>query len=556
MISFSTSKIFLGKNIDSFSKQMESSINEIDWILFIIFLFLTLSAPILELIANWVREVLAQRMERDTRDELYMNLLGKSQSFHDKQRLGDLMARSTHDVRQLNYLISPALTLIFQSISEILITIIIIAINYPIQLIICPIIFNILFIFALRTYVKRFGPVTKKKQVEFGNLNAILNESLSGIEVIKGMAQERRSMKKYQNQAKKNLELGIKEGVIQAHYLPIFMVAVTIVFSLTHGIILYYQGGFTVGGIIAYMVLINNFFFPTSVSVWAWAMYSRAIAGADRILEVMNLTSEIGENSNPIVRELEGDVEFQNVTFSYPETNNDVLKNISFKIKKGKTIAIVGTTGSGKTTCTKLISRLYDVNDGRILIDGKNIEKYSLHSLRNQISYIEQDVFLFSKSIIDNIAFGRKTNKNEIIKAAKSAQAHEFIMNLPDGYDTTVGERGVKLSGGERQRIAIARAFLSNPKILVLDDSTSAIDSATEEKIQLAISNILEGRTTFLITHRLSQIRWADHIIVFKQGKIAAQGTHFELLGESDEYRKIFLTRFDKSIEELLGVKT
>jgi len=369
------------------------------------------------------------------------------------------------------------------------------------------------------------------------------------------MAQENRSLKKYQKQAKKNLELGVKEGTIQAHYIPSFMVAVTIVFSLIHSVLLYYEGMFTIGGIIAYMVLINNFFFPTSVSVWAWAVYSRAIAGADRILEIMNQTSEIGENINPVIKGIDGEVEFQNVSFHYPGTKNKVLKNLSFKIKKGQTVAIVGTTGSGKTTCTKLISRLYDVTNGKILVDGKDVKGYSLHSLRNQIAYIEQDVFLFSKSIIDNISFGRESNKEEIIKAAKNAQAHDFIMELPEGYDTTVGERGVKLSGGERQRIAIARAFLSNPKILILDDSTSAIDSATEEKIQLAISNILKGRTTFLITHRLSQIRWSDLIIVFKQGNIMAQGSHFDLLETSEEYRKIFLTRFDKTIDELLEGK-
>jgi ATP-binding cassette subfamily B protein len=231
------------------------------------------------------------------------------------------------------------------------------------------------------------------------------------------------------------------------------------------------------------------------------------------------------------------------------------LKNVSFEILPGQTVAIVGTTGSGKTTLTKLISRLYDVSNGNILIDDLNVQKFSFESLRNQISYIEQDLFLFSNSISENIAFGQVGSKEQIIQAAKDAQAYDFIMELPKQFDSEIGERGVQLSGGERQRLAIARAFLSNPKILILDDSTSAIDSATEELIQRAISRVLENRTTFIITHRLSQIRWADLILVLKQGQIIAKGTHYDLLKDSKEYRKIFLTRFDKTLEELLLIK-
>lgn len=548
-ITLSMSNVYLGKNIDSFNQLV------LDWFLLVTFLVLAVSKPMMDLFASWMREVLAQRMERDTRKELYVNLLGKSQSFHDEQRIGDLMARATNDVRQLNFLISPAFTQIFDSISGIIITIVIIAINYPVQLIIFPIIFNILFMFALKDYVKRLGPITKQKEAKFGDLNAVLNESMAGIEIVKGMAAEKRSFKQYRKQTKKYAELGIKEGIIQARYIPSFMVAITIVLCLSQATYLLYIGQFTIGGIIAYCVLINNFFYPTSISVSAWGTYTRAIAGAGRVLEVMNQSSEIGEIPYAIRQEIRGNVEFDNVSFKYPQTEKCVLKNISFKVEEGQTIAIVGTTGSGKTTCTKLISRLYDINEGKILIDGIDIKNYSLQSLRKQIAYIEQDIFLFSRSISENIAFGRETSEEKIIKAAIDAQAHDFIMKMPQGYKTLVGERGVKLSGGERQRIAIARAFLSDPKILVLDDSTSAIDSATEEEIQKAISEVLKGRTTFLITHRLSQIRWANYILVFKQGRIIAQGTHFDLLKTCEEYRKIFLTRFDKTLEQLLGAE-
>ncbi|MFX1601434.1 MAG: ABC transporter ATP-binding protein, partial [Promethearchaeota archaeon] len=218
----------------------------------------------------------------------------------------------------------------------------------------------------------------------------------------------------------------------------------------------------------------------------------------------------------------------------------------------GQTVAIVGTTGSGKTTLTKLISRLYDVNNGKILIDNIDIREYALESLRSQISFIEQDVFLFSDTLFNNISFGRTSSINEIIQVAKEAQAHDFIREFPNQYNSEVGERGVQLSGGERQRIAIARAFLSDPKILILDDSTSAIDSNTEDKIQRAIRNILKDRTTILITHRLSQIRWADLIIVLKKGEISAMGTHEDLLKSSEEYQKIFIKKFDMDISQLI----
>jgi ATP-binding cassette subfamily B protein len=219
-----------------------------------------------------------------------------------------------------------------------------------------------------------------------------------------------------------------------------------------------------------------------------------------------------------------------------------VLKDISFEAKPGETIAIVGQTGSGKSTLTKLVNRTYDTSVGRVLIDGVDVREWSLESLRSQISTIEQDIFLFSRTIAENIAFGagEATTREQIERAAREAQAHEFITSFPDGYDTIVGERGVTLSGGQRQRIAIARAFLTNPRILILDDSTSAIDSATEDQIQRAMRRILTGRTTLLITHRISQIRWADRILVLRRGELVAHGTHEELLATSEAYRRFF----------------
>jgi len=325
-----------------------------------------------------------------------------------------------------------------------------------------------------------------------------------------------------------------------------------ITIGLIHAIYLFTLNQINIGQIITYLGLMATLRFPTFISIFIFAIVKNAKISSDRLLNFMNEETLIDENPEGVEKLLEGNIKFENVSFSYAKNGRPVLQNISFEIKPGQTVAIVGTTGSGKTTLTKLLSRLYDVDKGRILVDGVDVKDYALNSLRSQISYIEQDVFLFSDTIFNNISFGRTSSLEDIVKVARGAQAHEFISSFPNGFESEVGERGVQLSGGERQRIAIARAFLTNPRILILDDSTSAIDSATEDKIQEAISNILKNRTTILITHRLSQIRWADLILVLKRGEIAAEGTHEELLKTSEEYRKIFVKRFDVSLDQLL----
>lgn len=520
----------------------------------IIILILGVSGPIIRLINSVLREILAQRLERDVRKEFYANLLGKSQSFHDQQKIGEVMARTTDDVRMLNFMVSPAFSLILESFTAMVVPIIYVAIFFPTQLIIAPLIFVITFLFALRDYIHKIGPVTGIMRAEFGQMNAVLNETLTGIEVVKGNTQESAEMKKYFGKAKRYRDAFVKQGHIQAKYLPFLLLAISITFGLAHSIYLYTQGVMNIGQIIAYLGLIGLLRFPTFISIFVFAIVRMAVTSSQRLLDFMNEETDIDENLEGIEKVLDGEVKFENVSFSYGK-GSLVLKNISFEIKSGQTVAIVGTTGSGKTTLTKLISRLYDVNEGKILIDNIDVRDYALDSLRSQISYIEQDVFLFSTTVFDNIAFGRVSSLEEIEIAAKQAQAHQFISEFPEGYNSEVGERGVQLSGGERQRIAIARAFLTNPRILILDDSTSAIDSATEDKIQRAIHNILKDRTTIIITHRLSQIRWADLIIVLKRGEVIAQGTHEELLKTSEEYRKIFIKKFDVSLEQLLKGK-
>jgi len=540
--------IFIGQVVSALLLGFIDSIGNYIAVIFI----LGIIGPLLRIFSRMMVEILAQRLERDARKEFFSNLLGKSQSFHDRQKIGELMARVTDDVRMLNFLISPALSLIVESFTFLFIPLIYIILFYPFQLIIEPIFFSVSFLILLRTYSRKIGPVTARLRGSAGKMNATLNETLSGIEVVKATVQENKEMKKYFVNAKNYKDAYIDRGKLQARYLPILVLGLIITAGFAHCVVLFNFGIMNIGEIIAYLGILGLLRFPTNISMFVFGIIRLAGSSANRLLELMNKKTEIDENIKGKSKLFKGDVIFENVNFTYPDSKSPVLKDISFEVKAGQTVAIVGTTGSGKTTLTKLISRLYDISNGRILVDGNDIRNYALQSLRDQISYIEQDVFLFSTSIFENISFGRVSSIEQVISVAKQAQAHDFINELPDEYQSEVGERGVQLSGGERQRIAIARAFLSDPRILILDDSTSAIDSNTEDKIQYAIKNILKNRTTFLITHRLSQIRWADLIIVLKNGVITDKGTHEDLIKTSKEYRRIFVKKFDIEEEQLL----
>jgi len=316
--------------------------------------------------------------------------------------------------------------------------------------------------------------------------------------------------------------------------------SITLAAGLIHALLLFRAGLLNIGGVVGYFGLLLMLDFPTFSSLWAYSRISLGLAGAKRILELMNRENNLDQNITGYTGPMRGEVEFDDVTFHYDGADPS-LERVSFKVQPGQTVALVGQTGSGKTTLARLINRTYDVTSGQVQVDGVDVRDWNLESLRRSVSIIEQDIFLFSRTVAENIAFGKPgATRGEIETAAKAAQAHEFILSFNDGYDTVVGERGVTLSGGQRQRLALARAFLTDPRILILDDSTSAIDSATEDKIQRAIYAASRGRTTFIITHRLSQIRWADLILVIRGGKLAAVGTHDDLMRTSEAYRRIF----------------
>ncbi|MGH2535547.1 MAG: ABC transporter ATP-binding protein [Thermomicrobiales bacterium] len=496
-------------------------------------------------LGGWITaEFLAKRMERDARDELYLSLLGKSQTFHNRQRVGDLMARAANDVRQINFMVVPGMMLIVDSFLSLVLPIALIGL-LDWRLLLSPLLFTLAFLIALRHYMRRLNPISLEMRTRFGTLNAGLTEAVTGIEVVKSTGQESQERRKFGLNARGYRDAFVRQGMVQARYLPTLLLAVATTGALLHGVWMVTEDRLTVGELVAYLGLVQLLRFPTFISIFTFSLVQLGIVSAGRILDLMREETELDENTTGYRAAIAGEIVFDRVTFGYE--GEPVLKEVSFVAEPGQTVAIVGETGSGKSTLTKLVNRIYDVDGGRILIDGVDVRDWSLDSLRSQISTIEQDIVLFSRPIAENIAFslGQQVEIEAIQRAAKDARAHDFITETPEGYETVIGERGVTLSGGQRQRVAIARALLTDPRILMLDDSTSAIDSATEDEIQRAIRRVLEARTTLLITHRLSQIRWADKVLVLRRGRLIDQGTHEELLERCDLYRRIF-ARYDE----------
>jgi ATP-binding cassette subfamily B protein len=504
--------------------------------------------------------VLGQRVERDTRAELYLSLMGKSQTFLNRQPVGDLMARATYDVQQISLMIAPNSGLILESLFALIVPLVTIALLRT-ELLLVPTLFLISFGVAIQRYNRALEPVASAMNERFGKLNAELAESIGGIEVVKGFAQEQQEEHHFMAAARAYRDSFVRSGAIQARYMPLLLYGLAFGLAFGHALLLVLRGQISIGQAIAYMTLMETLHSPTVMSLTTFAAVQVGLASAARILSLITAKTELDENSGGYSAPMGGAIVFEDVSFGYDRLRTEnqepittdgqlvlgsqfsVLRDISFQARPGETIAIVGQTGAGKTTLTKLVNRIYDTSAGRVLIDGVDVRDWSMDSLRSQIATIEQDIFLFSRTVAENIAFGARTppTREQIEQAARLAQAHMFIAALPNGSDTVVGERGVTLSGGQRQRIAIARAFLTNPRILILDDSTSAIDSATEDQIQQAMRHILEGRTTLLITHRLAQIRRADRILLLKNGALIAQGTHAELLATSAAYQRIFV---------------
>jgi ATP-binding cassette subfamily B protein len=494
---------------------------------------------LMQFFRNFGFEFAAQRIERDVRDEFYISLLGKSMTFHSFQSIGDLMARATNDIREVNYIFSPGLNMVLGSLNFLFIPIGIGASIHP-ALLLTPLLFFCLYFVAIAYFLKILKPITEEVRSTFGTLNSRLAEDIDGIETVKAASQEEAEIARFKENSRAFRDANIRQGDIEARFIPLLLLALAMGFGLLHALILHQLGLIPLSGVISYFSGLSMLGFPTNTSIRSYSQISLGIAGARRLLAVMNTENNLDQNEFGHSTVIKGKVSFENVSFAYDGSNLN-LQDLTFDVNPGQTVAIVGQTGSGKTSLVRLINRTYDPLHGSVKIDGLDLREWKLDSLRGQISIIEQDIFLFSKSVAENIAFGKQNaTHEEIVNAAKKAQADGFIEELPEGYDTVIGERGATISGGQRQRLALARAFLTDPKILILDDSTSAIDSKTEDEIQHAIKLASEGRTTFIITHRLSQIRWADLIIVMRKGRIAAIGTHEQLMQTSKPYRNLF----------------
>jgi ATP-binding cassette subfamily B protein len=535
---YGTIQVYIGKSFDGIMGAAGAAAGGALTVLALVMAGAALLQGLTGLVRNYSVEFLAQRVERDCRDEYYASLLEKSRTFHGRRRVGDLMARATYDVHTLNLMFSPGFMLIVDSLMAYGVPMVMIALIDP-RLLLMPVLFSVLLVVTLIDYNRKLKPVSIVQQEQYGKLSAGMEEIVAGIAAVKSNVQERYELQKFLNDARTFRDYFVQQGIIQAKYWPMLVFSVFWGGALFHGLLLWRQGALSLGEVIGFMGLFNTFRFVTYISLFSFNMVQHGMASAERILEIVKTETELDQNLEGISRPIRGRVDFETVFFSYNKTI--VLRRVNFSIRPGMTVAIVGRTGSGKTTLTRLINRIFDPEVGNVLIDGTDVRSWNLDSLRSQIAVIEQDIFLFSRSIRDNIAFGREDASEEDIRgAAEQARAHEFILGFKDGYDTLVGDRGVTLSGGQRQRIALARAFLTDPRILILDDSTSAVDSKTEDEIQKAMRNISKDRTTFIITHRLSQIRWADHILVLHRGEVVAQGKHEDLLGRSGDYRRIF----------------
>lgn len=489
--------------------------------------------------AIYALEAFACGLERDARRDIFSSLLRKSQTFFNRRPVGDLSARATGDAEAMNLMMSPGVDMAVDLVLSLLVPIVFVALIDP-ELLLSPVVFIILFVVALLEHGRRLEPVSLATRKRFGLMSAQVSEAVTGIESVEATGRRAAVQKHFAELADDYRAAFVAQGRTQALYIPPLLLTLALALGLLHGVNLVRSGDISIGELVAFLGLMGSLRAPTQLASLSIGLIYLGVAGARRMLEVINDPSGDDEQQGGHSAVIDGGISFENVTFGYGDT--PVLRDISFTVPPGATVALVGTTGSGKSTLLHLLNRTYEADEGRVVVDGVDVTDWNLRSLRSQIAVIEQDVMLFSTSIGDNLAFGAGADisRERLEEAARMAQAHDFITASEHGYDTMVGERGITLSGGQRQRIAIGRALVTDPRVLVLDDSTSAVDSATEAQIQQAVRQASSGRTTFLITTRLSRIRSADHILVLDRGRIVGQGDHDGLIESCDLYRRIF----------------
>jgi len=494
-------------------------------------------------VSTIVNEWVSWTSQKRIREEFFDSMQNKPLKFHDSVKTGELMALATNDLSQVGGLISPG----FSWMADVFISILAAAIltffvlDAP-QLFLLSIPFLIAYIWAIFSYNKKMAPISQTFMRKWSGIATAVQDNITGAEVVRAFAEESYERKKFMDYVFDFRNTWYKRQILQARYFPTLILFSLIGTSVLIGSFLIVDGQISIGTLIGFTGVLFTLIPPTYIISFAVTIFNGGLAGARRIynMEMKEVGEDVGKISDATIKQIVGTIAFKNVSFQYPTSKGPILDDISFVVAPGQTIAIVGPTGTGKSSLIKLLLRLYDYS-GKIFMNYVDIQEIPIELLRKSIGLIEQDIYLFPRSIRENIAFGaRDATDYEITKAAKLAQAHDFITKLPKGYDTYVGEKGSQLSGGQRQRVALARTFLTNPRILILDDSTSSVDSKTEEEIVKAIDAVSQGRTTFIITHRLSQIRRADCVIVIKGSKIVAKGHHSKLIRTSPDYRRIF----------------
>jgi ABC-type multidrug transport system fused ATPase/permease subunit len=490
---------------------------------------------------NWT-EITSQNVARDLRNEIQRKLDQLSFSFHDQMQSGQVLSRTIQDVERIRFLTGRAvLRLVEGAILLIGTGVMLIWMNPSLGILVVLILPFLLH----RAYVfgRRFRPLSLKIQDQLGVLTTHVEQNLRGALVVKGFAQEEAEHERFLFENEKWFKLSIVATRLQAVNVPLLNLLANFgtVIILMYGGILFSRGEITLGVLVAFISYLAQLVRPLSLMGRVVPMLAIAASSGERIFDILDAPMDVTDAQDAIeMRDIKGYVRFEGVSFGY-NPQHPVIKGISFEVKPGQMVALLGATGSGKSTIINLLSRFYNPTVGRVTIDDVDTQSVELRSLRRQIGFVLQDTWLLAASVRENIAFGvPQASELDIIEAAREAQAHEFIMDMPQGYDTLIGERGVTLSGGQKQRIAIARALLTDPRILVLDDATSSVDTETERLIQQTLARLMQKRTTFVIAHRLSTVRNADLILVLEKGQMIASGTHHTLIEESPQYAEIY----------------
>ncbi|MBT9156672.1 MAG: putative multidrug export ATP-binding/permease protein [Firmicutes bacterium] len=491
-------------------------------------------------------EWIAQRTIYDLRNAIYHHLQSLSFSFYDQAQTGELMSRATADVEMMRRFLSFGILRLTSSALT-LVVVMTLLLTMDVRLALVSMASIPLLVLAIWRFATTVRPRYKQIQEQLGTITAVLQEAIAGVRVVRAFAQEDREIERFRRENWHYLDLNITTVRLWALYFPLM----TFLGGLGSTVVLWYGGSrviageLSVGAMIAFQTLLMQLVMPIRMLGWLVNMASQAVAAGQRVYTILDTASDVRDKPSAVdlVRPA-GHVRFNRVSFSY-DGKSSVLDDVSIDAKPGQTIALLGTTGSGKSTVINLIPRFYDVTTGSITIDGMDVRDVTLKSLRANIGMVLQETFLFSASLKDNIAYGRPGAKeHELIAAAKAAQIHDFILSLPEGYNTLIGERGIGLSGGQKQRVAVARALLMDPRVLILDEATSSVDSETELAMQRALQAVMRNRTTFVIAQRLSTVRGAHQIIVLQEGQIVEQGTHDTLLAQNGIYREIYDLQF------------